>query len=363
MHITDSPPRTNGIHHVSAVASDPRENRRFYTETLGLRLLKRTVNFDDTETYHLYYGDETGTPGTAITFFPFEGLRPGRPGRGQAVATAFAVPPGSLAYWEDRLRESNATVGRRMTRFGAAVLPFEDPDGQPLELVEADPATESSTETDATPASAVEPWAGGPVPEDQAIRGFFGVTLHSAEPEATANVLELLGFERVGSETDPDDGAERVRYVAAGDHASVVDLLHRGPPRGRPGVGTIHHVAFRASDEDEQMAWRERLSEAGQFVTPQKDRQYFQSIYFREPGGILFEIATDGPGFTVDESVEKLGSELKLPPWLEADRERIEAALPPLDDRGDTGSAGGAGGADESPTESEKPTADGGDTR
>jgi glyoxalase family protein len=341
--------QTNGIHHVTAVASDPRENLRFYTETLGLRLVKRTVNFDDTETYHLYYGDETGTPGTALTFFPFEGVRPGRPGRGQAVATAFAVPEGSLDYWEERLATSEAVVGERLTRFGAAVLPFEDPDGQPLELVETDASAEATSDADPTAespddaepvespdddgaaaVSPIEPWSGGSVPGDQAIRGFFGVTLHSAEPEATANVLELLGLERVGSEADPDDGADRVRYVAAGSHAAVVDLLHRGPPKGRPGVGTVHHVAFRAADEAEQLAWRERLSEAGQFVTPQKDRQYFRSIYFREPGGILFEIATDGPGFTVDESVEGLGSELRLPPWLEDERERIEAALPPL---------------------------------
>ncbi|WP_311172342.1 ring-cleaving dioxygenase [Halobellus ordinarius] len=310
--------QTNGLHHVSAVAGDPQANLDFYTGTLGLRFVKRTVNFDDTTTYHLYYGDETGSPGTALTFFPFAGARPGRPGRGQAVATAFAVPDGSLDYWSERLAASPATVGDSLTCFGASVLPFEDPDGQPLELVETDPAD-----------SSIEPWTGGPVPEDRAIRGFFGVTLHSAEPDATAKVLELLGFDRVGSEDD--DGGERVRYVAAGDHATVVDVLHRHPPRGRPGVGTVHHVAFRAEDEAEQLQWRDRLSEAGQFVTPQKDRQYFQSIYFREPGGILFEIATDGPGFTVDEDVDALGSALKLPEWLAEEREGIEAALPSLD--------------------------------
>ncbi|MGQ4556807.1 VOC family protein [Halobellus sp. GM3] len=329
--------KTNGLHHVSAVASDPRENLRFYTEVLGLRLLKRTVNFDDTTTYHLYYGDETGTPGTALTFFPFEGTRQGRPGRGQAVATAFAVPEGSLDYWSDRLRESDAAVHDRRTRFGAAVLPFEDPDGQPLELVEGG--------VDGSP---IEPGGDSPVPEAHGIRGFFGVTLHSAEPAATENVLEVLGLERSGSETEPDDGTERVRYAADGDHATAVDVLHRGPPRGRPGVGTVHHVAFRADDEAEQLAWRERLSEAGQFVTPQKDRQYFRSIYFREPGGILFEIATDGPGFAIDEPVEDLGSALKLPSWLEDDRERIEAALPSLD------------GASDASVKSEKAAADGG---
>jgi glyoxalase family protein len=310
--------QTHGLHHVTAVAGDPQTNLQFYTETLGLRLVKRTVNFDDITTYHLYYGNRTGEPGTALTFFPFEGARPGRPGRGQAIATAFAVPPGSLDYWEDRLAASAAAVEERTERFGAGVLPFADPDGQPLELVEAD--------------SPIAPWSDGPVPAERAIRGFFGVTLHSAEPDATANVLELLGFQREGSVDEPD--GERVRYVAGGDRATVVDLLRREPPQGRPGVGTVHHVAFRAADAEEQMAWRERLSDAGQFVTPQKDRQYFESIYFREPGGILFEIATDGPGFTVDESVETLGSELKLPPWLEDDREGIEGALPPLDAEG-----------------------------
>ncbi|WP_336024661.1 ring-cleaving dioxygenase [Halobellus salinisoli] len=342
--------RTDGIHHISAVADDAKENRRFYTEVLGLRLVKQTVNFDDTTTYHLYYGDETGSPGTALTFFPFEGTRAGRPGRGQAVATAFEVPEGSLDYWADRLRESDATVHERRTRFGAAVLPFEDHDGQPLELV--------ATDDD----SPIEPWTGGPVPEEYGIRGFFGVTLHSAEPDATANVLDVLGFRRVGSEAERDDGAERVRYAAAGDHATVVDVLHRGPPRGRPGVGTIHHVAFRASDEEEQLEWRDRLSDAGQFVTPQKDRQYFRSIYFREPGGILFEIATDGPGFDVDESVAELGSELKLPSWLEEERERIESALPSLDDTVDRGGSVGNASSESGENETDKTTADGGTT-
>lgn len=329
---------TNGLHHVTAVAGDPEENRQFYTDTLGLRLVKRTVNFDDTTTYHLYYGNTTGEPGTAITFFPFQGARPGRPGRGQAVATAFAVPSGSLDYWADRLADSEATVEDRRERFGTAVLSVSDPDGQPLELVEAD--------------SSVGPWADGPVPEDRAICGFFGVTLHSAEPDATVNVLELLGFNRDAAAEDPD-GGERRRYVADGDHATVVDVLTREPPRGRPGVGTVHHVAFRAADDDEQDAWREQLSDAGQFVTPRKDRHYFRSIYFREPGGILFEIATDDPGFTVDESIEELGSELRLPAWLEDDRERIEAGLPPLD----------AGGSEEGADATRRPaaTVEGGD--
>ncbi|RYJ15415.1 ring-cleaving dioxygenase [Halogeometricum borinquense] len=302
---------TTGIHHVTAIADDPNENVRFYTDVLGLRLVKRTVNFDDPHTYHLYYGDETGSPGTALTFFPFGEGRSGRPGRGQAVATSFAVPEGSLDYWRERFADHDVTVGEVEDRFGAEVLPFEDDDGQPLELIEG--------KTD------IEPWVGGPVPEAAAIRGFFGVTLQSKAPDATGRVLELLGFER-GDEAD-----DRVRYVAHGDRATVVDLLKREPPRGRPGTGTVHHVAFRAPDTETQMEWREKLTAAGQYVTQQKDRQYFESIYFREPGGVLFEIATDGPGFTADESVESLGSELKLPSWLADDREEIAAHLPPLD--------------------------------
>ncbi|MDS0299539.1 ring-cleaving dioxygenase [Halogeometricum sp. S1BR25-6] len=308
---------TTGIHHVTAVAGDPTESVRFYADVLGLRLVKRTVNFDDTHTYHLYFGDETGSPGTAMTFFPFGEGRPGRPGRGQAVATSFVVPAGSLDYWRDRLESHDVTVGEEGERFGANVLPFEDGDGQPLELVEGE--------------TSVEPWADGPVPEEYALRGFHGVTLQSANPDATGRVLELLGFERT------DEAGDRMRYVADGDRATVVDLLTRESPRGRPGVGTVHHVAFRVPDAETQTEWREKLSEAGQNVTPRKDRQYFESIYFREPGGVLLEVATDGPGFTADESVESLGSDLKLPPWLAEDRDRIEANLPSLDGVAETG--------------------------
>jgi len=304
-------PNTSGIHHVTAVAGDPVGNVQFYTEVLGLRLVKRTVNFDDVSTYHLYYGDETGTPGTILTFFPFGGGRQGTPGRGQATATAFVVPEGSLDHWATRLAEHGVETGERVQRFGTGVLPFADPDGQPLELVEG--------ETD------VEPWRGGPVPAEHAVRGFHGVTLHTTDPEATGSVLELLGY----SEVDGD--GDRVRFRADGDRAAVVDLLTGDGPRARQGAGTVHHVAFRTPDAETQQAWRNRLVEAGLHVTPVKDRQYFESIYFREPGGVLFEVATDPPGFTRDESVEALGSDLKLPPWLEDDRETIETVLPPLD--------------------------------
>jgi len=299
-----------GIHHVTAVAGDPRENLAFYTDVLGLRLVKRTVNFDDPTTYHLYYGDETGTPGTALTFFPFGRGNEGRPGMGQATATAFVVPEGSLGYWQDRLAERDVDVAEPRERFGETVLPLRDGDGQPLELV--------------TGESDVEPWTGR-VPEEYAIRGFHGVTLHSGTPESTGGVLETLGYERVDAE------GNRVRYRAGGERAAVVDVRTDAGNRGSPGAGTVHHVAFRTADGETQEAWQAHLDSRGLSVTEVKDRQYFTSIYFREPGGVLFEIATDGPGFTRDEDAAKLGSGLRLPPWLEDDRDRIEANLADID--------------------------------
>ena len=303
---------TAGLHHVTSIASDPQANVDFYTDVLGLRLVKKTVNFDDTFTYHLYYGDERGSPGTALTFFPFENGSPGRVGRGQTSATAFVVPAESVDYWLDRFDSKGVEHDAPRERFGETVVSFRDHDGQPLELVAGE--------------SDVVPWADGPVPADHGLRGFHGVTLDSLDSERTGEILELLGYERV------DEAGERTRYRAASDRAAVVDVLDRpDAPRGREGVGTVHHVAFRAPDEETELAWREALVEAGQNVTPQKDRQYFQSVYTRDPGGILFEIATDGPGFTRDESVAELGTSLKLPPWLEADREMIEGQLPPVD--------------------------------
>ncbi|WP_226021376.1 ring-cleaving dioxygenase [Halomicrobium salinisoli] len=303
--------QVNGLHHVTAVAGEPARNLTFYADVLGLRFVKRTVNFDDPTTYHLYYGDETGEPGTVLTFFPFGTTRQGQPGRGQATRTAFVVPEGSLEYWRDRFAEHGVEHDDPTERFDERVLRFEDPDGQPLALVAGE--------------SDVAPWGDGPVPEEHAIRGFHGVELTSADVDATAEVLDVLGYERVAEAED------RVRYAVDGDRATVIDLVTGDSRAARPGAGTVHHVAFRAADEDEQDAWRERLQEAGQRVTQRKDRQYFQSVYFREPGGILFEIATDGPGFTRDESVDELGSDLKLPPWLEDDREVIEANLDPLE--------------------------------
>lgn len=302
---------TSGLHHVTSISSAPQQNVDFYTDVLGLRLVKRTVNFDDKYTYHLYYGDEVGTPGTVLTFFPFEGARQGRVGRGQTSATAFVIPEGSVDYWIDRLESKDIDVDAPHTRFSETVVPFRDHDGQPLELV--------------TGTSDIEPWGNGPIPANKAIRGFHSVTLDSLNSEQTGTVLETLGYESTAQ-----DGA-RTRYKTADPRASVIDVFDRpDAPRGQQGVGTVHHIAFRTPDTQTQEEWREPLSDIGLYVTPQKDRQYFKSIYFREPGGILFEIATDGPGFTRDESVSDLGTELKLPPWLESDRTMLEERLPEI---------------------------------
>jgi len=306
---------TTGIHHVTSIASDPQQNVDFYTEVLGLRLVKKTVNFDDKYTYHLYYGDEVGAPGTILTFFPFENGRSGRVGRGQTSATAFVIPEGSVEYWIDRLKSHDVEVDSPRTRFDETVVPFRDHDGQPLELV--------------TGTTDIDPWVDGPVPAENAIRGFHSVTLASLNPEQTGEVLETLGYEP----TEQDD--DRTRYRASGDRAAIVDVRECSDvPQGRQGVGTVHHVAFRAPDEETQLEWRDQLNDSGLQVTPQKDRQYFKSIYFREPGGVLFEIATDEPGFTRDESKAELGTELKLPPWLENERRTLEERLPEINASG-----------------------------
>ncbi|MFC4987569.1 ring-cleaving dioxygenase [Saliphagus infecundisoli] len=299
-----------GIHHVTFVAGDPERNLDFYTEVLGLRLVKKTVNFDDPSTYHLYYGDEVGSPGTILTFFPFGEGRSGRSGRGQATATRLAVPEGSLAYWREHLADRGVDHEPLDGRDGLAVY---DPDGQRLELV-------------AGSNDGIEPWDGGSVPAEHAIRGVESVTLHPTDPEATEEVLEELGYER------REDDGDRIRFEAPGDRSTGIEVRTDDAPAGTGGPGTVHHVAFRTADDESQDDWRERLTTMGQRVTPRKDRQYFRSIYFREPGGILFEIATDGPGFDRDEPVDALGEELKLPDWLEDDRERIERSLAPLED-------------------------------
>ncbi|MEZ5330679.1 MAG: ring-cleaving dioxygenase [Thermoanaerobaculia bacterium] len=304
-----------GIHHVTALASDPVANVDFYTRVLGLRLVKRTVNFDDPGTHHLYFGDEEGRPGTILTFFPWPLARRGSRGAGQATTTAFAVPAGSLSWWHTRLTGAGLPVEDPGERFGEPVLGLLDPDGLRLELVEREWAGDAAA------------WSASPVPTDRAVRGFDSIelTVRDAGPslELLTDGMGYRELERAGS---------RIRLGAGdGPVGGRVDLV-AAPDTGfgHIAAGTVHHVAWRAADDGAQREWRERLSGRGLHVTPVLDRCYFHSIYFREPGGVLFEIATDPPGFTIDESVEELGSALRLPPWLEADRARIEEVLPSL---------------------------------
>jgi glyoxalase family protein len=303
-----------GIHHVTAIASDPQENVDFYGGLLGLRLVKKTVNFDDPGSYHLYYGDGVGTPGTIMTFFAWPGAPRGRQGTGQVGVTSFAVPGASLDWWRARLQEHGVEAAPGEVVFGEEGLAFTDPDGIRLALVGA--GDERSG------------WADGAVPGVHAIRGFHGVSVSVVRAEPTARLLvDTLGFEAVGEQ------GGRARYAAAGrGPASIVDVIEEaGRTHGQTAGGTVHHVAWRTPDDASQLEWRELVGQAGRDVTPVLDRNYFHSIYFREPGGVLFEIATDPPGFAVDESVERLGTGLKLPPWYESDRYEIERALPPLE--------------------------------
>lgn len=303
---------SQGLHHITAIAGDPQRNLAFYAGTLGLRFVKRTVNFDDPGTYHFYFGDRVGHPGTLLTFFPWAGARPGRPGAGQAVLAAYAVPRGALDFWSERLAAQGIGGVHRRERFGLAELRFTDPDGMGLALVERD-------------APRGEAWPGSPVPMASQISGLAGTTLRLRAPDATALLLtELLGFRDEGQEAG-------VRRLVSAD-GSTVDLVHDpAAGGGTMGAGTIHHVAWRADDEADQARLRGEILGRALGVTPVVDRQYFRSIYFREPGGVLFEVATDGPGFLVDEPEEALGSTLRLPPEYEAQREAIASMLPSLE--------------------------------
>ncbi len=309
------PPAIAGIHHVTAITSDAQKNIDFYCGVLGLRLVKLTVNFDDPASYHLYYGDELGRPGTVMTFFAWPGGYPGRIGPPQVTSTAFAVPAGSLTHWADRLDKHGVKAKPAITRFHDRVLEFTDPDGMHLEIA-------------AVEQPGGQAWKGGPVPIEHAIRGFHGVTISEEGYEKTAKLLsDVMGFKSEESEQN------RFRYRAgSGDgFASTVDLLCVPDARhGGMGAGIVHHVAFRTADDASQAAWRDEIVRQGSNVSPVMDRTYFHSIYYREPGGVLFEIATESPGFTVDESAEKLGTSLRLPPWLEEHRAEIIRAVPPI---------------------------------
>ena len=303
---------SRGLHHITAVAKDPQRNVDFYQQVLGQRLVKTTVNFDDPGTYHFYYADRIGTPGSLLTFFPWQHVGQGRAGNGETTAVAYTIQPDSLEFWRQHLSQFDLEVEDE-SRFGEQVLVFTDPDGMRLELV----ATHSPAK--------IQHWQEGPVPEEHALRGFHGVTLWLHEVQPTADILiDHLGYRFVGQEDN------RYRYQSkSNDIGSVIDIVHRpGAPIARFGAGSVHHIAFRCENDAQQLAILDELRSSGQNVTAMQDRQYFRSIYFRSPGGVLFEIATDAPGFQIDEPVEQLGQSLKLPPWLEQRRTQIEQTLP-----------------------------------
>jgi glyoxalase family protein len=303
--------KTMGIHHITAIVGHPQENIDFYAGVLGLRLVKQTVNFDDPGTYHLYFGNEGGKPGTIITFFPWPDAYNGKIGDGQVGVTSYVVPKGAIGFWEERLQRFNVAY-TKMERFGEQYLEFDDPHGLHLEVVER---AEGEVNT----------WTFGGVTPEVAIKGFGGATLLSARPEKTAELLEqVMGLEKVGEEGD------FVRYRSTADIGNIIDLKLTSIGRGEMGVGTVHHIAWRAKDDEDQLDWKKYVAGHGYGVTPVQDRNYFNAIYFREHGEILFEIATDPPGFAHDESLETMGEELKLPKQYETHRETIENILLPI---------------------------------
>jgi glyoxalase family protein len=310
---SEMPTPIPGLHHVTAIASDPQQNLDFYTQVLGLRFVKRTVNFDDPGTYHFYFGDDSGSPGTILTFFPWPNASRGVTGLGEVTRTAFSVPLSSLDYWMQRLADNGVLVERTGRRFEEEVLTLADPDGMRIEIV-----------GHAGAAAANAPRFASVAPE-HSIRGFFGVTLFEESAEKTAAILKVMGFDKVGEE------GNRLRFAAEGtalgNHIDLIIDAKGG--YGRFGAGSVHHIAFRARDDAAQREWREVIEKHLE-VTPILDRTYFHSIYFREPGGVLFELATDPPGFAFDEPIEALGEELRIPQWLEPRRAVIEKRLAPL---------------------------------
>lgn len=304
-----------GLHHITAIANDAQHNYDFYTKVLGLRLVKKTVNFDDPGTYHFYYGNENGTPGTILTFFPWEGIGQGKNGVGMATEIAYSVPKDSLGFWKDRFTQFNVQHGEIEERFGELYLPFSDPDGLQLTLVTPKNGDNRTA------------WTTNDVGRDVATKGFYNTTLTLSYLAPTARVLtDILDYQQIGQDGN--------RYRFATDtvsDASVIDIVV--DESGRHSVnraGTNHHVAFRVKDDNVQMDLREKILSAGLQITPKIDRDYFFSLYFREPGGVLFEIATDNPGFTVDEPLAELGSELRLPKQYQRMKNEIEKLLPKI---------------------------------
>jgi glyoxalase family protein len=307
-------PHILGLHHVTALAGQPQQNLDFYVGVLGLRLVKRTVNFDAPDTYHFYYGDQTGQPGSIMTFFPFRGMGPGRIGASQLATTAFSIPRAALDFWQQRLARFGVTVTGPFERWETTVLRLHDWDGLSLELV--------ATDDEQRPG-----YVQGDIPAAHSIRGFHGVTLLVRRPEPTVEVLTGLLNHRVVAES-----SDRIRLTVNGQPGSWVEVQH--DPQAQPGLqgaGTVHHVAFRTTDDDSQAKLLATLQERGMVPSPVMDRQYFHSVYFREPNGILFEIATDPPGFLLDESEAELGRGLKLAPWQEPQRREIEGLLAEID--------------------------------
>lgn len=306
--------QTAGIHHITAFVRDAQQNADFYAGILGLRLVKKTINFDAPEVYHLYFGDEHGSPGTIITFFPWATGRKGRTGGGQVGVTTYAVPAGSLGFWEQRLADYRIPV-TKVTRISESYLSFADYDGLRIELVERE-------------AGALSTWSFGGVPAEYAIKGFGGAVLYSMNPDKTADTLtRTLGLEQIA------EGDGYIRFRSSADIGNIIDLKTTPVPQGGGGTGTVHHIAWRAKDDAEQLQWGRTVQSHGYQPTPVQDRQYFNAIYFREEGGILFEIATDPPGFARDEEPDKLGQKLMLPAWFEPNRAVIEAKLSPFEIR------------------------------
>lgn len=300
----------NGIHHITVLAGDPQRNAEFYVKTLGMRMVKKSVNQDDPGTYHLFYGNQSATPGSSLTFFPWPRAVKGEAGTGEAATVSFSVPEHSLRYWQERLAKHDVDYGDSYTRFGAMVLPFEDPDGLNLELV--------FEKVEDPPASDRE----GTVPAEHAIRGFWGTTLKLTETASTAAILEeVLGFKESSTE------GSLHRYTTEAPIGGNVLIKVTDPQRGKSGRGTVHHVAFRAADEKVLSELRREVSSKGLMPTEIIDRHWFKSVYYRTPAGVLFEMASDGPGYAVDEDPDHLGEKLILPPWLESKRKQIEDHL------------------------------------
>jgi glyoxalase family protein len=307
--------RIKGIHHITAIAGNAKKNFDFYTRVLGLRMVKKTVNFDDPHTYHFYYGDKVGTPGTILTFFPWEGIQTGRKGARQVTEIGYSVPEGSLDFWVKRLDENNVIYNKPSVKFGEEYVSFLDPDGLKFELtVPKQPDTR-------------EPWTTNEVSAENATRGFHHITITSNKMDATAKVLtDVFGYKLL------EQDVNRYRFVTdAVENAAIVDIVEiPAEIAGHVAGGSVHHVAFRVENEEVLMQYREKIMNMGLNITEKIDRNYFYSLYFREPGGVLFEIATDNPGFSVDEPVEELGNGLKLPAQYEAYRDEIEQSLPKL---------------------------------